>query len=146
MSYATTFANLRTKAGSPTLTCIKPRSEWSGLSAVPAGYSYDADYDVFVDVSGNTWKPDQGDSWGSGGEPSDSVNFLPTIGGMLALDLMMGGLVDTGERSGRILPADKTTVEDAAWIELDSQTYDLAELTPAPAGNPLWYSVRLKKR
>lgn len=145
MSYASDFAMMRQMVGNPTMTCIDARSGWAADNAVPAGYTYDADYDVYMDESGNTWKPDAGGSWGSGGEPSTEVDILPSTG-LATLELVSGGIIDTGNRTVRILPADLSTVTGAQWIELDGYTYDVEEASPFPAGNALWYTVRLRKR
>jgi len=137
MSYVTAFAALRLLAGNPTMTTIDPRSTWG--DNVPAGYSFDADYDRFVNISGTVWTPTSGDV------PTTSVDILPGSG-QLSIDLNAGGLIDTGSRSVRILPADYSTVKNAEWCELDSMSYDVGEITPFPAGAAMWYTVRLEKR
>jgi hypothetical protein len=75
----------------------------------------------------------------------DDVAILPSYGAA-TLELAPGGLVDTGDRTVRILPASKTTVEAAAFFTLDSLEYVLIECTPFPANQPLWYTVRMRKR
>lgn len=140
MSYATDFGLMRQIAGNPVLTCVKPRAEWT---AIPAGYTFDADYDVFVSSSGATWKP--ASSAGLNAADYVTVPFLPSSGNA-DQQLVLAGVVDQGSRFGRILPADIATVQAAQWLEIDGYTYDLAEATPMPAGAALWYDVRLSKR
>ena len=137
MSYSNAFVKLRELAGNPTMTIIDPRSTWG--DSVPVGYAFDADYDRYINVAGTIWTPT------SANVPTSTIKILPSSG-QLALDLEAGGLVPTGSRSVRILPADYAAVVAAEWCELDSQTYNAAELTPFPAGAALWYIVRLEKR
>lgn len=140
MSFAQDFALLRSLAGNPTLTCVKPRSAWV---SVPTGYTFDAIYDAFVNVGGEVWKPTSSASLST----SDyvAVPFLPGSGSA-ELTLALAGVVDTGSRFGRVLPGDLATVQAAQWLEIDGLTYDLAEATPMPAGAAMWYSLRLAKR
>ena len=143
MTYGQHFGFFRTLVQSmtgtlPTMTCIKPRSTW-GSGTVPSGYSYDADYDKYVDSSGTVWDES------SATLPSDTVEILPG-GGLSALDLEAGGIVDTGDRFVRIQPGSLTTVQNAQWVVLDTFTYDIGEITAEPAGAALWYRVQLRKR
>lgn len=140
MSFAQDFALLRSLAGNPTLTCVKPRSAWV---SVPTGYTFDAIYDAFVNVGGEVWKPTS--SAALNAADYATVAILPGAG-TLEKSLVAGGLVDQGDRFVRILPASLATVQAAQWMELDSMTYDLAEATPYPAGAALWYILRLRKR
>lgn len=119
----------------PVLRCILPRETW----AVPTGYAYDAGMDAYTNEAGNVWTPVTANL------PYDTVDILSSRGN-LDVELVAGGLIDTGNRTVRILPADKATVETAAWFVLDGIEYVLAELTPDPAGAPLFYTARLRKR
>lgn len=140
MNAAASFERLRTLAGSPVLTCVKPRAQWT---SVPSGYTFDASYDAYIDGSGTIWKPTSSASLST----SDyaTVPFLPGAGTMEQA-LAAGGLVDQGDRFGRILPGSLATVQAAEWLEIDSTTYDLGEATPYPAGAAMWYVLRLRKR
>lgn len=140
MSFAQDFALIRHVAGSPVLTCVKPRAQWT---AIPTGYTFDADYDVFVNSGGVTWKPASSASLNAADYVT--VPFLPSSGNA-EQQLVLAGVVDQGSRSGRVLPTDIATVQAAQWLEIDGFTYDLAEATPMPAGAALWYSLRLSKR
>lgn len=135
MSYETTFTALRNMVGRPTLRCIQARANWT----VTSGYSYDADYDRYVDSSGAVWEPVTANL------PYDDIAILPSSGSAL-VELQAAGLIDAGDRVVRILPASKTTVEAAEFFTLDGFEYTLAECTPFPAGAALWYTVRLRKR
>ena len=140
MNYAASFARMRQLAGNPVLTCVKPRAQWT---AVPTGYTFDASYDAYLNNGGTVWKPTSTASLN--GTDYSTVSFLSGAGTMEQA-LTAGGLVDQGERFGRILPGDLATVQAAQWLELDSTTYDLAEATPYPAGAAMWYVLRLRKR
>ena len=140
MNYAATFARLRQLAGNPVLTCVKPRAQWVG---VPSGYSYDADYDTFLDSGGDEWRPTSTADLSS--NDYTTVAILPGSGDASEV-LTIGGVMDDGARWVRVLPADVATVNAAQWYELDSLTYDTAEVTPFPAGAAQWYTVRLTKR
>ena len=136
MTYATDFAILRSAAGSPTMRCIKPKAEWTG---VPAGYTYDADYDSFVSGAGAVWIPTTADL------EYDDVDILPSFGSV-GLELIPGGVADIGNRDVRILPASKTTVTACLFVLLDTIEYVVRACTPFPSGAALWYTVELEKR
>jgi hypothetical protein len=136
-NYARDFAAIRAIAGNPTMTCVRPRTGWT--SVVPAGYAYDLAYDRYVDGSDTAWDET------SVTLPSDSVDIIP-MDGQTLLDLIQGGMITVGDRVVHILAADYTTVNNAAWIVLDSLNYDKVEMTPFPASVPLWYIVNLRKR
>lgn len=140
MTYASDFRLMRQMAGNAVLTCVKPRAQWT---ATPTGYTFDADYDVFVNSGGATWKPTSSASLNAADYVT--VPFLPSSGNA-ERQLVLAGVVDQGSRFGRILPADIATVQAAQWLEIDGYTYDLTEATPMPAGAALWYAVRLSKR
>ncbi len=140
MNYATTFARMRQMAGNPVLTCVKPRASWT---SVPSGYSFNDDYDAYINSGGTIWKPTTTSDLSS--NDYETVDFLPGAGNA-ELSLMASGLVDMGSRFGRVLPGDVATVQAAQWLELDGFTYNLAEVTPYPAGAAMWYVVRLSKR
>ena len=140
MNYAATFQRMRLMAGNPVLTCIKPRAQWT---STPSGYTYDADYDTFINNAGATWKPETASDLSS--NDYATVPFLPGSGNA-DQQLVMAGVIDQGQRMGRVLPGNVATVQAAQWLELDGYTYDLAEATPMPAGAALWYVLRLSKR
>ena len=140
MTFAQDFTQIRALAGWPVLTCIKPRSAWT---SVPAGYTFDADYDAFINASGAIWKPTS--SADLSANDYVTVPFLPGSGSAEQA-LVAAGIVDTGSRFGRVLPDNIATVRAAQWLEIDGLTYDLAESTPYPAGAAMWYSLRLAKR
>jgi hypothetical protein len=140
MNYAATFQRMRLMAGNPVLTCVKPRAQWA---SVPTGYTFDADYDAYINVGGETWKPETSASLGS--NDYETVPFLPGSGNA-DQQLVMAGVVDQGQRMGRVLPGNVATVQAAQWLELDGYTYDLAEATPMPGGAAMWYMLRLTKR
>jgi hypothetical protein len=140
VNYATTFARMRQMAGNPVLTCVKPRASWT---SVPSGYSFNDDYDAYINSGGTIWKPTTTSDLSS--NDYETVDFLPGAGNA-ELSLMASGLVDMGSRFGRVLPGDVATVQAAQWLELDGFTYNLAEVTPYPAGAAMWYVVRLSKR
>jgi len=140
MSFAQDFAMMRQVAGSPVLTCVKARSAWT---SVPAGYTFDASYDAYINSGGTIWKPTSSASLNAADYAT--VAILPGAGS-LEKALTAGGLVDQGDRFVRILPGSLATVQAAQWLELDGMTYDLAEATPYPAGAALWYVLRLRKR
>ena len=127
-------------AGWPVLTCVKARTAWT---SVPAGYTFDASYDAYINGAGTIWKPPS--SAALAVNDYGTVAFLPGAG-TLEKALTAGGLVDQGDRFGRILPGVLATVQAAQWLELDGMTYDLAEATPYPAGAAMWYVLRLRKR
>jgi len=127
-------------AGWPVLTCVKARTAWT---SVPAGYTFDASYDAYINGAGTIWKPTSSASLSA--NDYGTVAFLPGAGS-LEKALTAGGLVDQGDRFGRILPGALATVQAAQWLELDGMTYDLAEATPYPAGAAMWYVLRLRKR
>ena len=140
MSYATTFRHMRQLAGYPVAVCTKPRTSWTA----PSGYAYDADYDAFVDSSGNVWKPDQGDTGGT--VPTDTVNILPVQNSRRDM-LVASGVMAEGDILAHILPADYATVRNAQYISVDSVLYDEAGMTPKPGGGSvMWYEVILRKR
>ena len=60
--------------------------------------------------------------------------------------LTIGGTSETGEKYGIIKSASMSTVANAQWFEIDSRTFDKAELTSVPSGVGTWYEVRLTKR
>ena len=140
MPFAQSFIRLRQLAGNPVLTCVKPRAQWVG---VPSGYSYDADYDTFLNSGGDEWRPTSTADLSSNNY--ETVDILPGSGDASEV-LTIGGVMDDGSRWVRVLPADVATVNAAQWYELDSLTYDTAEVTPFPAGAAQWYTVRLTKR
>ena len=140
MNYAATFQRMRLMAGWPVLTCVKPRAQWT---STPSGYTFDADYDTFVNNAGATWKPSTTAALSS--NDYATVPFLPGSGDA-SEQLVMAGVVDQGQRMGRVLPGDVATVQAAQWLEIDGFTYDLAEATPYPAGRAMWYMLRLSKR
>ena len=140
MPFAQSFSRLRQLAGNPVLTCVKPRAQWVG---VPSGYSYDADYDTFLNSGGDEWRPTSTAELSS--NDYETVDILPGSGDASEV-LTIGGVMDDGARWVRVLPADVATVNAAQWYELDSLTYDTAEVTPFPAGAAQWYTVRLTKR
>lgn len=140
MTYASDFTAMRAMLGWPVLTCVKPRAQWT---STPSGYSFDADYDVFVNSGGATWKPTSSASLNAADYVT--VAFLPSSGNA-DHQLVLAGVIVQGQRMGRVLPADIATVQAAQWLEIDGYTYDLAEATPMPAGAALWYDVRLSKR
>ena len=140
MAFAQDFAQMRAMAGWPVLTCVKPRTAWA---SVPAGYTFDASYDAYLNSGGTVWKPKT--SADLTAADYETVAILPGAG-TLEKQLVAGGLVDQGDRFVRILPASLATLQAAQWMELDSMTYDLAEATPYPAGAALWYILRLRKR
>ena len=127
-------------AGLPVLTYVKPRAQWT---SVPSGYTFDASYDAYINGAGTIWKPTSSASLSV--NDYGTVAFLPGAGS-LEKALTAGGLVDQGDRFGRILPGSLATVQAAQWLELDGMTYDLAEATPYPAGAAMWYVLRLRKR
>lgn len=135
MTYAAAFNELRALAGYPTLRCIQARTAWT----IPSGYSYSADYDRYVNSGGTVWTPVTADL------PYTDVDILPSSGAEI-VQFVAGGLLDAGDRMVRILPGSKTTVEAAPFFVLDSVEMVLSEVTGFPAGNPMWYSVRLRKR
>lgn len=140
MNYATSFARLRQLAGNPTLTCVKARAEWV---SVPSGYTFDASYDAYLNGSGTVWKPVDTDDLNA--TDYVTVPFLPGAGNA-EIALVAGGLVDQGDRFGRVLPGDIATVQAAQWLELDGFAYDLREATPMPGGAAMWYQIRMGKR
>lgn len=140
MTYASDFTAMRAMLGWPVLTCVKPRAQWT---STPSGYTFDADYDVFVNSGGATWKP--ASSADLNAADYATVPFLPSSGNA-DQQLVLAGVVDQGSRFGRILPTDIATAQAAQWLEIDGYTYDLTEATPMPAGAALWYAVRLSKR
>ena len=140
MNYEASFARMRAMTGWPVLTYVKPRAQWT---SVPTGYTFDASYDSYVNNAGATWSP--ASSTDLAVNDYSTVPFLPGAG-TLEKSLVAGGLVDQGERFGRILPGSLATVQAAQWLELDGMTYDLAEATPYPAGAAMWYVLRLRKR
>jgi len=140
MNYESSFARMRAMAGWPVLTCVKPRAQWT---SVPAGYTFDASYDAYVNNASASWSP--ASSTDLAVNDYSTAPFLPGAG-TLEKSLVAGGLVDQGERFGRILPGSLVTVQAAQWLELDGKTYDLAEATPYPAGAAMWYVLRLRKR
>jgi len=119
----------------PVLRCVLPRTLW----AVPTGYTYDAGLDAYTNLAGLTWTPVTANL------PCVDVGILPSRGA-LEIDMVAGGLIDTGDRIVRILPADKAIIDSAAFFVLDGIEYNLAELTPNPAGAAMFYTVRLAKR
>lgn len=140
MNYESSFARMRALANWPVLTCVKPRAQWT---SVPTGYTFDASYDSYINNANATWSPAK--STDLAVNDYTTVAFLPGAG-TLESALTAGGLVDQGERFGRILPGALATVQAAQWLELDGMTYDLAEATPYPAGAAMWYVLRLRKR
>lgn len=142
MTFAADFAMMRRLAGNPVLTCVKPRDQWT---TTPAGYAYDADYDLFSSaVTGNTWKPASSNDL----KAADyvTVKILPAVRGNASVMLDFGGIVNDGTRQCRVLPADVATIEAAQWFELDGYTYDRGAVIAAPPGAALWYEVELKLR
>ena len=135
MSYAQAFATLRAIAGSPQMRCIKPRSEWT----IPAGYTWSASANRYVDTNGIPWAPS------ATSLPYDTVDILPPQGAEL-FELTAGGMVDSGNKAARILPASLATVEAAAFVLLDGLEYRVTECTPNVSGNPTGYTVRMVKR
>lgn len=140
MNYAASFARMRQMAGYPSLTCVKPRASWT---SVPTGYTFNDDYDAFLNNAGTVWQPDNSSDLSS--NDYATVPFLPGSGNA-DQQLVTLGVVDQGQRMGRVLPGDIATVQAAQWLELDGYTYDLAEATPMPGGAALWYVLRLSKR
>lgn len=135
MSYAQAFNLLHTVAGKPTMRCIGPRSTWT----VPSGYTWDDGANRYTDGSGVVWEPT------TASLPYTDVNILPPVGTEL-FELTMGGVVDSGNKSARILAADRATVEAAEFILVDGLEYRVTESTPNVTGNPTGYTVRMVKR
>ena len=117
------------------MRCIGPRSTWT----VPAGYTWDDGANRYVDSGGVVWEPT------TASLPYTDVNILPPVGTEL-LELTMGGVVDSGNKSVRILAADRATVEAAEFILVDGLEYRVTESTPNVTGNPTGYTVRMVKR
>ena len=140
MSFAATFARLRQLSGSPVLTCVKPRAQWTGT---PSGYTFDNDYDMFLDGDGNQWTPTSAADLSA--NDYVTVPFLSGAGDA-EIALSAAGLVDDGTVFGRILPGDQATVAAAQWLELDGLTYNKTALTPMPRGVGTWYALRMDKR
>jgi hypothetical protein len=131
---------MRLMAGYPVLTCIKPRAQWT---SVPSGYTFNDDYDLYMNAGGSTWKPTSSASLAV--NDYTLVSFLPGSGEANE-QLVMAGVVNPGQRMGRVLPRDIATVQAAQWLEIDGLTYDLVEATAMPAGAAMWYVVRMEKR
>ena len=140
MTFATTFQRMRQLAGNPALTCVKPRSQWT---ATPSGYTFDVDYDLFINGAGAQWLPTSTSDLNA--VDYVTVQFLPTRG-RDELALVAAGLVQEGSQPGYVLPGDIATLQAAQWLELGGVTYTLGEQTAVPAGNPDRYSVRLNKK
>ena len=140
MNYAATFARLRAMAGWPVLRCVKPRTSWV---SVPSGYTFSDDYDAYLNSGGTVWKPATSADLAS--NDYTLVPFLPGSGEANE-QLTVMGVVDQGQRMGRVLPRDITAVKAAQWLELDGFAYDLAEATAMPGGAAMWYMLRLTKR
>ena len=140
MNYASSFHRLRQMAGNPELTCVKPRAQWT---SVPTGYTFDASYDAYLNSGGTVWKPVDTDDLNA--TDYVTVPFLPGAGNA-EIALVAGGLVDQGDRFGRVLPGDIATVQAAEWLEIDGLAYDLREQTAYPAGAAMWYQIRMGKR
>ena len=141
MPFAQSFSRLRQLAGNPVLTCVKPRAQWVG---VPSGYSYDADYDTFLNSGGDEWRPTSTADLSS--NDYTTVEWLSMKSGGDKDVLTIGGTSETGEKYGIIKSASMSTVANAQWFEIDSRTFDKAELTSVPSGVGTWYEVRLTKR
>jgi hypothetical protein len=92
-----------------------------------------------VDSGGVVWEPT------TASLPYTDVNILPPVGTEL-FELTMGGVVDSGNKSARILAADRATVEAAEFVLVDSLEYRVTESTPNVTGNPTGYTVRMVKR
>lgn len=137
MSYETTFDALRNMIGRPTLRCIQAKANWT--SDIPSGYSFDADFDRYMDSGGNVWTPTTSEL------PYNDVAFLPSSGNELQ-ELMAAGLVESGDKSGRVLPGNIATVTAAEFCVIDSEEYNVIEATPFPSGAALWYRIQLRKR
>lgn len=135
MSYTQAFNLLHTVAGKPTMRCIGPRSTWT----VPSGYAFDTGLDRYVNGAGAVWEPT------TSSLPYTDVNILPPVGTEL-FELTAGGVVDSGNKSARILAADRATVEAAEFVLVDSLEYRVTESTPNVTGNPTGYTVRMVKR
>ena len=135
MSYSQAFSQIRALLGNPTLRCIRP---WSSQTP-PTGYSYNATFDRHMNSGGSVWEP------ATSSLLYDDVAIVPG-GGSATLELVPGGIVDTGDVYARILPASKTTVESAAFFTIDGYEYVLTECTAFPKNQPQWYTVRLRKR
>ena len=140
MTYAASFARLRQLSGSPVLTCVKPRAQWT---SVPSGYTFNDDYDGFVNDAFQQWTPTSTADLNAA--DYDTVPFLSGAGDA-EIALSAAGLVDDGTVFGRILPGDQAAVAAAQWLELDGLTYNKTALTPMPRGVGTWYALRMDKR
>ena len=108
MNYASTFARMRQMAGNPVLTYVKARTAWT---SVPTGYTFDASYDAYINSGGTIWKPTSSASLNAADYAT--VAILPGAGS-LEKALTAGGLVDQGDRFGRILPGSPALVNQPA--------------------------------
>lgn len=135
MSYAQAFNLLRAVSGNPQMRCIGPRSTWT----IPAGYTWSDGVNRYVDTNGIPWEPS------ATSLPYTMVDILPPQGAEL-FELTAGGVVDSGNKAARILPASLTTVEAAEFVLLDGLEYRVTESTPNITGNPTGYTVRMTKR
>ena len=102
------------------------RAQWTGT---PSGYTFDNDYDMFLDGDGNQWMPTSTSDLSA--NDYVTVPFLSGAGDA-EIALSAAGLVDDGTVFGRILPGDQATVAAAQWLELDGLTYNKTALTPMP--------------
>ena len=135
MSYAQAFTALRAIAGNPQMRCIGPRSTWT----IPSGYTWSAGANRYVDTNGIPWAPS------ATSLPYTMIDILPPQGAEL-FELTAGGVVDSGNKAARILPASLATVEAAEFVLLDGIEYRVTECTPNVSGAPTAYTVRMVKR
>lgn len=126
------FQYFRQMAGLPTARCIQSVDNWTA----PAGYSYSNVHKAFFNSSDEQWIPDTDDL------PADTVDILPEAGDDVQA-MEMAGIITRGDRVFNVLPDAVVTIRDAWAIEIDSDLFKLANVTPVQHGvsAAAWYRV-----
>ena len=145
MSLATNVTSIFYRAwlayGKPVLTAVRPRSAWN----LPAGFSYDDNYDAITDAAG-TVLPNPQDYWAT-----DMVYIVPTKR-TADLDVLIAtGVVPAGTIDIFVLAADVATMQVAHAGQINTDWYDVMDVGQAPVGYPggatgIWARVRLQRR
>ena len=145
MSLATNVASIFNRAwkayGQPILTAVRPYSAWT----LPAGFTYDDDYDQITDIAG-TVLPNPQSYW-----VTDTVYIVP-VKRTADLDVLIAaGVVPAGTVDVYVLAADVATMQAAHACQINGDWYDVIDVGQAPVGYPggstaIWARVRLQRR
>lgn len=127
------FKRAWTAYGQPTLTAVRPVSQWS----LPVGFAYDAHLDRIANA-GHVVLPNPEDYW-----VTDSVNVVPNVPNRDLRALMAAGIVPSGTVELGIRSEDAATLRNAHAVQYGGEWFNVASVETAGIG---WTVVRLTRR